>query len=149
MNNLPPKFQNRSLEDLKSSHRAIQNKLDSLREEAAIITGVLPLKPGRKFWVADEIDWDDPKLEGIKDTYFELKDTSSSLAYHVGRLEAIKNDELPLWEAKVKAITFLEDNFNGIEEEAEFFRKNNLVRGYSSLKWNLLRNPNFLEGVVL
>ena len=53
---IPPKYQNRTLEDLKSSLRAVNHKLDNLRIEAAQIVGVLPLKPDCKFWVATEID---------------------------------------------------------------------------------------------
>lgn len=149
MNELPPKFQNRSLEDIKSSYRAVQHKIDSIRNEAAIITGILPLKPGRKFWVADEINWDDPKVADLRETYFELISTSKILTPHISRLEAQKSGNLEVWKAKQKGERFLKDNFSSIEEETAFFKKNNLVRGYSSLTEALLSNPNFLNEVVL
>ena len=146
---LPPKYQGRSLEDLRSSLRAINHRLDSIRMEAANITGILPLKPERKIWTADEIQWDDPKLADIKDTYFELCETASKLTHHVSELEAKKSGNLTVWKAKQKGEIFLRIHFHSIEEEKRFFEKNNLHRGMSSLTEAILTNPNFLDEVVL
>lgn len=150
MNNTTPlKYQGRSLEDLKSSLRAINHQIDSIKQDAAICVGVLPLKPGRKFWVADEINWDDSRVDHLKETYFELKAKSSMLTYTIGKLEAEANGNVETWETDKKINEFLKDNFTSFEEEIEFFKKNNLVRGTSSLKECLLKNPNFLEEVLL
>ncbi|WP_407415732.1 hypothetical protein [Methanobrevibacter sp.] len=146
---LPPKYQGRSLEDLRSSLRAINHRCESIRMDAAVIVGILPLKPGRKIWTADEIQWDDPKLAHLKDTYFELCDTASKLLRHVSELEAKKSGNLSVWKAKQKGEIFLRIHFHSIEEEKEFFEKNNLHRGMSSLTEAILSNPNFLEGVIL
>lgn len=146
---LPPKYKGKSFEDLKSSLRAINNRIESMRMDAALLTGILPLTNGRKIWTADEINWDDPKLTDFRETYFELVDTARILTLHVSRLEATKKGNLEVWKANQKGLRFLRDNFNSLEEEVEFFKKNNLTRGMSSLTEAILSNPNFLEGVVL
>lgn len=146
---LPPKYQGRSLGDLRSSLRAINHRRDSIRMDAAVIVGILPLTNGRKIWTADEIDWDDPKLAHLKDTYFELCETASKLTHHVSELEAKKSGNLSVWKAKQKGEIFLRIHFHSIEEEKAFFKKNNLHRGMSSLTEAILTNPNFLNEVVL
>lgn len=44
---------------------------------------------------------------------------------------------------------FLSEHYTTFDEQIDFFKKNNLVRGMSSLKEELVRNPMFLEEVVL
>lgn len=146
---LPSKYQERSLEDLKSSLRAVNHKIDNLKIDAAIIVGVLPLKPGRKFWIATEIDWEDSRLDHLRPDYFRLLDAAYELNHITGRLEAESKGELEKWEIYTKIDSFLNTNFKTFTEEVEFFKKNNLVRGLSSLREEVLRNPNYLNEVVL
>lgn len=146
---IPPKYQNRTLEDLKSSLRAVNHKLDNLRIEAAQIVGVLPLKPDCKFWVATEIDWDDNSLDHLRPDYFRLLDASYELQHITSRLEAENQGELEQWETYQTIDNFLETNFKTFAEELRFYKRNNLTRGLSSLREECLRNPKYLEEVVL
>jgi hypothetical protein len=149
MNNANPKYNGRTTEDLKTSLRAINNKIDSLRMDAAILQGVLPLPDGKRFWVADEIDWTSPELSNLSKTYFDLLNKSHDLRREIDYREAIKNNAIPLYESGQIAYEFINTNCNSFEEEVEFFKKNDLVRGMSSLVEEIYRNPNFLNEVVL
>ena len=71
-NTITTQYPGRSLEDLKSSRRAVNNKIDDIVQQAAIIQGILPLKPGRKFWCVTEIDWANVRLSALRESYFEL-----------------------------------------------------------------------------
>ena len=149
MNNTNPKYNGRTTEDLKTSLRAINNKIDSLRMDAAILQGVLPLPDGKRFWVADEIDWTSPELSNLSKTYFDLLDKSHDLRREIDYREAIKNNAIPLYESRQIAYEFINTNCNSFEEEVDFFKKNNLVRGMSSLVEEIYKDPNFLKEVVL
>ena len=149
MNNTNPKYNGRTTEDLKTSLRAVNNKFDSLRIEAAIIQGVLPLPDGKRFWVADEIDWTQSNVSSLSYTYFDLLDKAHELSREIEYREAIKNNAIPLYESRQIAYEFINTNCNSFEEEVEFFKKNDLVRGMSSLVEEIYRNPNFLNEVVL
>lgn len=146
---LPSKYQGRSLEDLKSSLRAVNHKIDNIKIDAAILVGVLPLKPGRKFWIATEIDWDDSRLDHLRPDYFRLLNAAYELDHITGRLEAESNDELEKWEVYNKIDLFLNTNFKTFAEELRFFKRNNLTRGLSSLREKVLENPDYLDEVVL
>ena len=135
-------YPGRSLEDLKSSNRAIYRKMDDLTQEAAIITGILPLKPGRKFWCVSEINWDDSRLTAIRKTYFSMAEKAANLETAIAKLE---NDNLH--EARKKANHFLTTSFNSFEDEAKWLKKNNL--NGLSLAEKILQNPNFLSEVEL
>ena len=149
MNNTNPKYNGRTTEDLKTSLRAINNKIDSLRMDAAILQGVLPLPDGKRFWVADEIDWTSPELSNLSKTYFDLLNKSHELSREIDYREAIKNNAIPLYESRQIAYEFINTNCNSFEEEVEFFKKNNLVRGMSSLVEEIYKDPNFLNEVIL
>lgn len=146
---LPSKYQGRSLEDLKSSLRAVNLKIDNIKMDAAQIVGVLPLKPGRKFWVATEIDWSDSRLDHLRPDYFRLLDSVYQLQHITSRLEAESNGELEKWEIYNEIDEFLKTNFKTFAEELRFFKRNNLTRGLSSLREKCLENPDYLEEVVL
>ena len=135
-------YTGRSLEDLKSSKRAIFRKMDDLTQEAAIITGILPVKPGRKFWCVTEINWDDSRLTAIRKTYFELAEKAANLDDAIAKLE---NDNLH--EARKKANHFLSTSFTSFEDEAKWLKKNNL--NGLSLAEKIIENPNFLSEVEL
>ena len=147
MNN--PAFEGRSIEDLKSSLHAIDGKIEDLKMDAALILGILPLDENRRFWVATEINWNDSRLDHIRDTFFEYVEKAHEFSTYIGRLEAIEGDYLEYWEAEQKGMKFLSEHYTSFDEQVEFFKKNRLVRGMSSLKEELVRNPNFLEGVIL
>lgn len=149
MSNTNPKYEGRSLEDLKSSLRAVNHKIDDINMEAAVIMGILPLPEGKPFWIAGEIDWNSPKLDHLRETFFKLVDESYELTQYVGRLQAEKEGNLDVWNAEQKGLKFLKEHFNSFEEEVSFFKRNNLVRGFSSLTEELLKNPNFLVEVEL
>lgn len=149
MNTIPEKYQGRSLEDLKSSYRAVTNRIDKMHMDAALLTGILPLPEGKRFWTSDEINWDDPKLSGQKKTYFELIGKAYNLRRIIGRLEAEADGTIVEFETGETIYKFLNKNFKTFDEEVEFFRKNNLVRGFSSLLEKCLENPNYLEEVAL
>lgn len=135
---------NRSVEDLKSSVRAIDHKLDNLRMDAARCTGILPLKPGRKFWVATEINWDDPKIpEQIHTKYFGLLEKRSTLSYQAEKMEAEKNNELPRFEAREIAYNWL--HVLGTEANAWLIEHQ---LSTVTLTEEILKNPNFLEEMV-
>ena len=134
----------RSLEDLRSSVRAIEHKLDNLRMDAAIAVGVLPLKPGHKFWVATEIDWDDPKIpREIHDKYFSLLDKRYELNYQAARREAEEKNELPRFEARQVAYGWLK--ILGDKSDA-WLIEHHLTT--ITLTEEILNNPGFLEEVM-
>lgn len=143
------KYSNRTSEDLRSSIRAISIRLDNLHMDAAIITGVLPLKPGRKFWTLDEINWDDPKLQetDIEENCKELSRKRYELTNVVELRKAITEDNVDWMLARHKAYKWGKEYT--VEELQTFFKQNNLPMGFSSLTSVLVKNPDFLEGVVL
>ena len=136
-------YAGRNLEDLKSSKRAVTRKMDDLTQQAAIITGILPLTPGRKFWCVTEINWDDPKLNGLRETYFKLAKTVSNLEDAIANLE---EDNIQRYEASKKANQFL-CSFDSWEEEAKWLKEHGL--NTISLTEKILENPNFLAEVEL
>lgn len=134
----------RSLESLKSSVRAIDHKLENLRIDAALLVGVLPLKPGRRFWVATEIDWDDPKIpEDLHENYFSLVEKRYVLNYQAEKMEAEQKNELPRFEAEQIAYKWL--NILG-DDGNNWLIEHHLTT--ISLTEAILKNPNFLEEVI-
>jgi len=133
----------RSLEDLRSSYRAIGKKLDNLRMDAAIMVGILPLAPGRRVWVADEIDWDDPKLDQLRETFFSLLNKHHRLEIEIGRREALRDNNYPRWLAEREAYGWL--NILG-DESNDWLIEHGLTT--VTLTEKILRNPKFLEEVI-
>ena len=143
-NTITTQYPGRFLEDLKSSRRAVQKSIDDIAQQAAIIQGILPLKPCRKFWCVTEIDWADIRLAALRESYFELIQKASNLDDTIARLE---NDDWDRYMARKKANKFLSSNFSSLEEEAEWLRKFNL--NALTLAEEILKNPNFLSEVTL
>ena len=140
----------RTLEDLKSSLRAVNHQIDKMRMDAAELMGIFDtLCKEKPFWTADEINWDDPKLSQMKPKFFQLLDSSYELEHIVGKIEATQNGTLEQYKIYQEIDKFLATNFKTFDEEVEFFKKNNLVRGLSSLREAMLENPNYLNEVVL
>lgn len=143
-NTITTQYPGRSLEDLKSSRRAVQKSIDDIAQQAAIITEILPLKPGRKFWCVTEIDWADIRLSALRESYFELIQKASNFDDTIACLE---NDDWDRYMARKKANKFLSSNFSSLEEEAEWLRRFNL--NALTLAEEILKNPNFLSEVTL
>jgi hypothetical protein len=137
------KYHGRSLEDLRSSYRAIGKKLDNIRMDAAILTNILPLPEGKRFWVADEIQWDDPRLDDIRDKFFSLLEKHHDLERTIGRLEAIRDNDLPRWEARQTAYGWL--NILG-DDGNDWLIQHNLTT--VTLTEAILLNPQFLEEMI-
>ena len=55
----------------------------------------------------DQVDFNDPRLDDIKDKFFKTEEKLRELTWEVDRLEAIRDGELPRHEAKVKVYDFL------------------------------------------
>ena len=142
-------YENRSLEDLRSSYRAVTKKIETMQCEAAEIVGIIPLPEHKKFWVSTEINWDDTRLDHMRDEYLKLLDTAYELHHVVEKLHATQTNTLEQYQIYQEIDEFLSANFNTFDEEIAFFKKNNLVRGLSSLREKVLENPAYLEEVVL
>ncbi len=134
----------RSLEDLRSSVRAIDRRIETMHMDAALLTGILPLPEGRKLWSSSEIDWDDPKIpEDMRTTYFSLLSKRYNLNQKVTRIEAENNNELPRWEAERVAYGWL--HVLG-EKGNDWLIKHKLTT--ITLTDAILNNPNFLEEMI-
>lgn len=134
----------RSLEDLRSSVRAIDRRIETMHMDAALLTGILPLPEGRKLWSSSEIDWDDPKIpEDMRTTYFSLLSKRHNLNQKVTRIEAENNNEIPRWGAERVAYGWLHvlgENGN------DWLIKHKLTT--VTLTDAILNNPNFLEEMI-
>lgn len=134
----------RSLEDLRSSVRAIDRRIETMHMDAALLTGILPLKSGRKLWSSSEIDWDDPKIsEDMRTTYFSLLGKRYALNQKVTRMEAVRDNDLPRWEARNIAYGWL--HVLG-ERGNDWLIEHKLTT--VTLTEEILRNPDFLEEMV-
>ena len=117
--------------------KGIAHRIEQYQQEAATILGILPLKPGRKFWSSSEIDWDDSRVDHLRETYFELCAKYSKVQDSI---------ELSSRDAALKeANHFLNTSFNSFEEEAKWLKKHGL--NTFSLAEKILENPNFLREV--
>ena len=103
---------NHTLDDKKSSLRAIQRRRDDLAAEIGYcVRDTISSYP---LWVMEQVNFDDPRLADIKGKFFKTEEKLRELTWEVDRLEAIRDGELPRHEAKVKVYDFLgkmsEDN---------------------------------------
>lgn len=142
------KYEGRTIEDLKSSQRAIERSIDNYHMEFAKLVGILPLKSGRKFWILGELDINDPRINPAqRERYLDLVTKNHNLLEYIGRQEAIRDDDLPRYLARKKANIFLTTNFNSFEEEAQWLQQHGL--NGLTLAEKILENPDFLEEVTL
>lgn len=137
-------FEDRSLEDLKTSYRLLVRKSDDLASEAASRQG-LP-KNGQRFFISGQIDWDNPNVSDIKPKYFDAVEKAGELNTHIGRLEAIQDNDLPRWEARQKANHFIYTNFNTPDETKKWLREHDCITIFD-LAEKILVNPDYLEEV--
>lgn len=134
----------RSLEDLRSSVRAIDRRIETMHMDAALLTGILPLPEGRKLWSSSEIVWEDHRIpDDMRTTYFSLLGKRYNLNQKVTKMEAIRDNDLPRWEARNIAYGWL--HILG-ERGNDWLIEHKLTT--VSLTEAILRNPNFLEEVV-
>ena len=96
---------NPTLDDKKSSLRAIQRRRDDLAAEIGYrVRDTISSYP---LWVMEQVNFDDPRLADIKGKFFKTEEKLRELTWEVDRLEAIRDGELPRHEAKVKVYEFL------------------------------------------
>jgi len=143
------KYSGRSIEDLKSSYYAIQKRIDSMHVDAAILTGIIPLPEGKAFWSSNEINWNDSRLDNTRETYFKLLRKSSDLRYVINYREAEESNTLEQFLLYEEIDEFISRNFNSFKELVEFYQRNNLIRGLSSLREKCLENPDYLTEVMV
>ncbi len=148
-NTLLSQYSGRSIEDLKSSYRAIQNRIDSMHLDAAIQTGIIPLPEGKMFWTSNEINWNDPRLDDTRETYFKLLNKAADLRYVINYREAEESNTLEQFLLYEEIDEFISRNFNSFKELVEFYQRNNLIRGLSSLREKCLENPDYLTEVMI
>lgn len=134
----------RSIEDLRSSVRAIDRQLEKMRLEAAILTGIIPLPEDRVWWSTSEINWEDPRLSHMKDNYQALVDKRYNINYEAERKIAIRDDNLPRFEAREIAYGWLHMLGEGGND---WLIEHHLTT--VSLTERILENPRFLEEVCL
>lgn len=101
-----PKKTSFTLDEKKSTLRALQKRRDDLAAE--IGSRVRDTISSYPLWIMDQVDFNDPRLDDIKDKFFKTEEKLRELTWEVDRLEAIRDGELPRHEAKVKVYDFLE-----------------------------------------
>ena len=100
-----PKKTNFTLDEKKSTLRALQKRRDDLAAEIGFrVRDTISSYP---LWIMDQVDFNDPRLNDIKDKFFKTEEKLRELTWEVDRLEAIRDGELPRHEAKVKVYDFL------------------------------------------
>ena len=100
-------------------------------------------------WTMAMVDWNNPEVSHFKEEYQQLDHNINWLTWEIEEAEAIRDGTIDYFNAKVKAYGFIHDNFHSLQEEADFFAKNSLVRGMSSLIEAIYMNPDYLEEVIL
>lgn len=127
----------------KSKQSAMQRK----RDEIAITIAKILNFPN--IWTVEMINWNHPKVAPFKEEFQNLDHDINTLSWQIAEAEAINNGTIDYFNAEVKAYGFMHDNFHSLEEEAEFFAKNGLIRGMSSLAEAIYNNPRYLEEEVI
>jgi hypothetical protein len=127
----------------KSQLRAMERKRDNI---AITIAKILNFP---NIWTVKMVDWNNPKVSHFKEEFQTLDHNINVLAGQIAEAEAINDGTIDYHNAKLKAYGFMHDNFHSLEEEAEFFAKNGLIRGMSSLAEAIYNNPRYLEDEVI
>jgi len=133
----------REIGQMKTRLRALERKRDTL---AIHVAKTLNLP---NIWTLDMVDWNNPEVASIKPEIDTLDNQINELSWEIDRQESLQDGNIDYFNAKVKAHDFIQQNFTNFDDEAEFYQKNNLVRGMSSLTQEILENPDYLEEVVL
>ena len=133
----------REIGQLKTQLRALTRKRDSL---AIHVAKTLNLP---SIWTLYMVDWSNPEVAAIKPEIDAIDQKINDLSWEVSRQEALKDGNIDYFNAKVKANAFVNENFTNFDDEVAFYKKNNLVRGMSSLTEMILDNPSYLDEVIL
>lgn len=133
----------REIGEKKSQLRAMENKRDTLAIQVAKTLNFPSI------WTTDMIDWNNPLVSELHDEFKTLDSNINRLKWEISEAEAILDGTLDYHKAKVKAYRFMADNFNNFDDEVNFFKKNNLTCGMSSLIEEVYQNPSYLEEVIL
>ena len=128
---------------MKTKLRTLQRKRDNLAINVAITLN-LP-----SIWTLDMVDWNNPEVAGIKPKINSLEKEINDLSWEIDRQESIKENNMDFFNAKIQANNFIKNNFTSFDDEVEFYKKNGLLRGMSSLIDKIVKNPSYLEEVVL
>ena len=128
---------------LKTQLRAMKKR----RDEIAINIAKILNFPN--IWTMAMVDWSNPEVSHFKEEFQQLDHNINWLSWEIEEAEAIRDGTIDYFNAKVKAYGFIHDNFHSLQEEADFFAKNSLVRGMSSLIEAIYMNPDYLEEVIL
>ena len=133
----------REIGQMKTRLRALEKRRDTL---AIHVAKTLNLP---NIWTLEMVDWSNPEVAGIKPEIDTVDKQINELSWDIDRAESIRDNNMDYYNAKVKAYDFMAENFTNFDDEVTFFKKNGLVRGMSSLTEMILKNPNYLEEVVL
>lgn len=128
---------------MKTKLRTLQRKRDNLAINVAITLN-LP-----SVWTLDMVDWNNPEVAGIKPQIDSLEKEINELSLELDYQESIKEDNMNFYNAKIQANKFVDENFNNFDDEIAFYKKNGLIRGMSSLIDMILKNPSYLDEVIL
>ena len=128
---------------LKTQLRSMKKR----RDEIAINIAKILNFPN--IWTMAMVDWSNPEVSHFKEEFQQLDHNINWLSWEIEEAEAIRDGTIDYFNAKVKAYGFIHDNFHSLQEEADFFAKNGLVRGMSSLIEAIYMNPDYLEEVIL
>ena len=128
---------------MKTKLRELQRKRENL---AIHVAKTLNLP---SIWTLDMVDWNNPEVAGIKPKINSLEKEINDLSWEIDRQESIKENNMDFFNAKIQANNFIKNNFTSFDDEVEFYKKNGLLRGMSSLIDKIVKNPSYLEEVVL
>jgi len=126
---------------MQSQLRAMTRKRDNMAIDIAKIQN-LP-----NIWSTTMIDWDDPNISSIKDSFLQLEKDITALARKLEEAEAIRNDEWDKLIARRKVNNFLKSISD--EEALEYLHSIKMTT--IGLIDAVRRNPNFIKetyGVV-
>ena len=138
-----PVLSDSEIGQLKTQLRSMKKR----RDEIAINIAKILNFPN--IWTMAMVDWNNPEVSHFKEEYQQLDHNINWLSWEIEEAEAIRDGTIDYFNAKVKAYGFIHDNFHSLQEEADFFAKNSLVRGMSSLIEAIYMNPDYLEEVIL
>ena len=128
---------------MKTKLRTLQRKRDTL---AIHVAKTLNLP---SIWTLEMVDWNNPKVAGIKPEITTLEKQINTLSREIDYQESIKDNNIDFFNAEIQAKKFINENFTNFDDEVEFYKKNGLIRGMSSFIERIVKNPSYIDEVVL
>jgi len=96
---------NYELQNKKATLVALNRRRDDLAAEIGFrVKDTIPSYP---LWSMRQVNFNDPRLDDIKDDFFKIEERIYNVSREINRLEAIENNDLPRYEARVKVYDFL------------------------------------------